>query len=140
MRHPFFSRSGGWRLCATALHLRRTPDMAAGVWLALAAPLWADSNIIAPSPGYQATDRLTSVSPNGYDVFGNLVAVYADRTPGTLQPEHVAAGRAIWATPTTARRRPPTTPSSSSIPAASRSGSATPSAATSTIESTRSRI
>jgi len=51
---------------------------AATVWLGLATPLWADSNIIMPSPDYQATDHLTSVNVNSYDVSGNQVAVYAD--------------------------------------------------------------
>ena len=58
---------------------------AAAAWLALAAPLWADSNIIAPSPGYQATDQLASVGPNGYDIFGNSVAVYNTPLNGTQQ-------------------------------------------------------
>ena len=58
---------------------------AAAAWLALAAPLWADSNIIAPSPGYQATDQLASVCPNGYNIFGNSVAVYNTPLNGTQQ-------------------------------------------------------
>ena len=53
--------------------------------------------------GYQATDRLTSISPNGYDVFGNLAAVYAD---GHLELYNRSTWRrwAIWATPTTAAK------------------------------------
>ncbi len=51
---------------------------AAAAWLVLATPLWAASNIIAPAPEYQAADQLTTVNPNGYDVFGDQAAVYAD--------------------------------------------------------------
>ena len=61
------------------------------LWLAAWAPLGAQSNIIAPSPGYQATDQLTSIYPSGFDVSGNSVAVYAggqldlyNRTTGSL--------------------------------------------------------
>jgi len=45
-------------------------------WLGVAAPLWAASDIIVPSSGYQATDRLASMDPGNYDVFGDMVAVY----------------------------------------------------------------
>jgi len=48
-------------------------------WLALSSPLWADSAIITPSPEYQATDHLTSLNVNGYDVSGDMVAVYANQ-------------------------------------------------------------
>ncbi len=39
----------------------------------------ADSNIIDPSSAYQAADHLTSLDPTGYDVHGDLVAVYASQ-------------------------------------------------------------
>jgi hypothetical protein len=47
-------------------------------WLASTAPLWAQSNITFPSPGYQADDQLTSLYPNAFDVLGNSAAVYAN--------------------------------------------------------------
>ena len=50
--------------------------MVLATWLGVAAPLWAASDIIVPSSGYQATDRLASMDPGNYDVFGDMVAVY----------------------------------------------------------------
>ena len=52
--------------------------LAIAVWLSMTAPLWAVSNIITPSIGYTATDRLTAIDPRGFDVFDDRVAIYAD--------------------------------------------------------------
>ncbi len=66
------------RQCDISFSSLRRAAFVAAIWSCMATTLWAASNIITPSSGYQATDCLTTVDPTAMDVFDDWAAVYAD--------------------------------------------------------------